>query len=424
MNVGVSVRYRMEIPRDQGIDCTLALLTEGYNFIPNRLKRYQTNIFQSRLMGQKVICMSGKEAAEIFYDTEKFQRAGAAPPRIQKSLFGQKGVQTLDGQAHKHRKQLFMSLMTAERLNVLSEMTTNQWQETVGLWEQMNHVELYNEVNKMMCQIACKWADVPLKYQELEERTKELAALIDAFGAVGPRHWRGRQARKQADRWAAHLIQQVRDRKLHPHKESALYKMAWHLERNGQLMDIRVAAVELINILRPIVAIGRYITFGALAMHEFPDTRKKMQMENDDYKKMFVQEVRRYYPFGPFLGARVRRDFFWNGHDFKKGTLVILDAYGMNRSSELWDNPDTFYPERFANRQDHRYDFIPQGGGEYMSGHRCAGEWVTVEIMKKSLDFLANRMEYDVPKQDLSYSLTRMPTIIKSRFVIENVKQV
>jgi fatty-acid peroxygenase len=56
-------------------------------------------------------------------------------------------------------------------------------------------------------------------------------------------------------------------------------------------------------------------------------------------------------------------------------------------------------------------------------GHRCAGEWVTIEVMKVSLDFLAKRMDYEVPDQDLSFSMVNMPSIPHSKVVIKNVKK-
>lgn len=56
-------------------------------------------------------------------------------------------------------------------------------------------------------------------------------------------------------------------------------------------------------------------------------------------------------------------------------------------------------------------------------GHRCAGEWVTIEVMKVSLDYLANRMEYEVPNQDLSYSMVSIPSIPHSKVVIKDVKK-
>lgn len=50
-------------------------------------------------------------------------------------------------------------------------------------------------------------------------------------------------------------------------------------------------------------------------------------------------------------------------------------------------------------------------------GHRCAGEWVTIEVMKVSLDYLVNRMNYEVPEQDLSFSMVSIPSIPHSKVV-------
>lgn len=148
-----------------------------------------------------------------------------------------------------------------------------------------------------------------------------------------------------------------------------------------------MAAVELINILRPIVAIATYIAFSALALHENPECKTKLKNTRDNYLDMFVQEVRRYYPFTPFLGARVKQDFTWKQCDFKKGTLVLLDVYGINHDPRIWDKPYLFQPERFKNHDGNAYGFIPQGGGDPANGHRCPGEGVTIAAMKLFVEF-------------------------------------
>lgn len=96
----------LSFPRDSSIDSTLALQREGYDFIRNRCHRMATDVFATRLLLKPTICMMGQEAAQLFYDDTKFQRSGAAPVRLKKTLFGQQGVQGLDGEAHLHRKAL------------------------------------------------------------------------------------------------------------------------------------------------------------------------------------------------------------------------------------------------------------------------------------------------------------------------------
>src|SRR5699024_934520 len=266
-------------------------------------------------------------------------------------------------------------------------------------------------------------AGVPLKAKNLTTRTKDLASMIDAFGAIGPRHWEGRMARNRAEKWIENIIESVRSNEMTAAEDKPLFAVAWHRDLNHELLDLKTAAVEVLNLLRPIVAIGRYIMFGALAMHDSPETREKLINDHDEkYSQMFTQEVRRYYPFGPFLGAKVKKDSEWKGFFFKKDTLVLLDVYGINHSPDIWENPNTFWPEGFHEWEGSPFNFVPQGGGDYHDGHRCAGEWITVELMKISLEFLAKRISYDVPEQDFSYSMSRMPTMPKSRFIMENVR--
>lgn len=411
-----------QMPKEDGIDNTLTLMREGYKYILNRRQSFHSDIFQTRLLGKNAICMGGKEAAEVFYDPEKFIRKDAAPNRVLQTLFGKNGVQALDGQDHKHRKEMFMSIMSVNGLKKLTDITKEHWKITVDQWRQQNEVILYEEVKEMLCKIACQWAGVPLQEDKAKALAKDLGAMFESAGEVGPKHWLGRNARNQVEQWVEELIETVRDGKMNPPEDTALHTISWHRDLTGNLLDIKTASVEVINILRPIVAISIFINFIALALHHYPEERMKLQSRDEKYAQMFVQEVRRFYPFFPFVVALVKKDFTWKGFTFEEGTLTLLDLYGTNHDPEIWKNPDLFNPERFAKWEGNPYDFIPQGGGDYFMGHRCAGEWVTLEVMKVSLDYLANRMEYEIPNQDLSFSMVSLPSIPQSKIVIKNVK--
>lgn len=412
-----------QIPREEGLDRSLRMMREGYLYILNRRRSFNSDIFETRLLGKKAICLGGIEATELFYDTEKFKRKNAAPNRAVQTLFGKNGVQSLDGEAHKHRKEMFMSIMSHEELERLTDITKKQWEMAIEKWEQMDQVILYEESQEIMCRTACEWAGVPLQEDEVKWLTKRLGALFESAAAVGPNHWLGRNARNDVEKWVGTLINKVREGEMNPFENTALYKFSFHRDLKGNLLDTETAAVEVINIVRPIVAISIYINFIALAVHQFPEEAKKLKSGNKKYAEMFIQEVRRFYPFFPFAVALVKKDFNWNGYQFEEGTLTLLDLYGTNQDSAIWENPDIFNPERFSEWKGSPFSFIPQGGGDYIMGHRCAGEWVTIEVMKVSLDYLANRMDYEVPEQDLSYSMVSMPSIPHSKVVIKNVRR-
>lgn len=412
-----------QVPHDKSLDNSLTLMQEGYLFLGNRMKEYGTDLFEARLLGQQVICMSGEEAAKKFYNPELFQRKGAAPKRVQKTLFGENAIQTMDGEAHIHRKVLFLSLMTPAEEKKIGNMVAKAWEDKIAQWEQAESVVLFEEAKELLCRVACEWTGVPLDEEEVKLRADDFSAMVDAFGAVGPRHWKGRRARSRAEEWITGVIEDVRSGALAAEDETALYEIAFYQTPDGDQLDAHMAAVELINVLRPIVAISTFITFAAIALFDHPEEREKLRQGGEEYLDMFAQEVRRFYPFGPFLGARVKKEFEWNGCTFKEGQLVLLDMYGTNHDERTWDQPYYFNPERFRHHPENLYDFIPQGGGDPKKGHRCPGEGITVEAMKASIEFLVDKIDYDIPDQDLSYSMARMPTLPESGFVMSNVRR-
>ncbi len=412
------------IPKEKTLDSSIALLQEGFPFLHKRTQQFDSDIFRTRLLGEEVICLHGPEAAQLFYDNTKFKRKGAVPKPIQKTLLGEDGVQTMDGTAHKHRKAMFMSVMSQASIGRLLAHCDRAWKAYIGKWVNMPEVVLFEDAQEILCFAACAWAEVPLKPTEVRKRAQDFTAMVDAFGAAGPRHFRGRKARSRTEQWVKDIVVQVRRGKLHPQEHSPLSIVAWHRELDGELLSLQMAAVELINLLRPIVAIAYYITFSALALHNHPEQYPKLQQPDGRYREMFVQEVRRFYPFAPFLGARVKSDFQWQGQPFEKDKLVLLDVYGMLHDPRLWEQPELFKPERFLTWQGSPFDFIPQGGGEFEMGHRCAGEWITIEIMKQALDFLVNHISYQVPDQNYKYSLKRMPTYPESGFIINHVLKI
>jgi fatty-acid peroxygenase len=410
------------MPRDTSLDATLALAFDPYEYISQRCRRYGSDVFETRLMLHKTICMKGPEAAEVFYDPDRFLRSGAAPDRLTKTLFGEGGVQGLDDEPHRHRKQMFMSLMTDDRIESLADLTDHWWRAYAIKWASKGRIVLYYEMQEVLCRAVCDWAGVPIPESDVSRRTRELTALFNQAGAFGPSHWWSRLARWKADRWLEDIIDQIRSGRLKPPEESAAHVIAWHRELDGQLLDRHAAAVELNNVLRPTVAISVFITLAALALEQHPDCLEKLQADDSGYADLFVQEVRRFYPFFPFVAARVRQDFQWKGYSFPQGRRTLLDLYGTNHDARIWEDPEEFRPERFRHWDGSPFNFIPQGGGDHDLNHRCPGEWTAIHLMKVALRFLAGGLTYEIPEQDLTLDSSRLPALPRSRFIISNVR--
>lgn len=414
-------------PREKGIENGLSLLREGYLYIPNRQKAYQSDAVKTRVLGQEAILLGGEEAAELFYDEDKFKREGAAPEPAVSTLLGQGGVQQLDDEAHHHRKKMFLDLMSKERIEIWAKLVEKYLYIATKEWIRKDSINFYKESQKVLTQAACEWCGVPLKDKEIDKRTEQLISMIESPVAVSKRHIEGRIGRIKGEKWVSGLIEQVREGTLQPDEDTALYQIAWHKELDGELLDLKTAAVELLNVIRPSVAIALYFAFTALTLQQFPEEKDKLNAENPYYLHMFIQEIRRYYPFFPFNGAITRKDFIWNGYQFEKDTLAIFDFYGTNHDPRVWEDPEDFRPERFSDwhqspTEQIQFKLLAQGGGSYSAGHRCPGEWNTVRAMEIVTDFLVNKIDYTLPEQDIGFSLVNMPTTPKSGMIFENIQ--
>lgn len=393
------------------VDDTFALRRDPYRFISRRAALLGRDVFESRLLLRPTVCMTGAEAAAVFYDLDRFQRAGAAPEPLQKTLFGQGGVQGLDGEDHQHRKAVFLRICHPERAAALADVVRGHWRAAVPDWAAEGQVELYPRVQRVLTRAVCEWAGVPLDDAEVGARTRQLSALFDQAGAVGPGHLRSRMARRGAERWAERVIEGIRAGAQPSDSQCAAGVIADHRDARGQRLQPRVAAVELLNVLRPTVATAVYVTFVAHALEAHPAWRERIARGNGEEDHAFVEEVRRHYPFFPAVTAIVRQEFEWHGHLFRPGRRALLDLYGTNHDARVWDEPGRFDPERFLRAEPDPYAFVPQGGGDPATHHRCPGEPVATRIMAVALDELARGMTYTPVLPASAVDLGRLPAL-------------
>jgi fatty-acid peroxygenase len=412
------------------LDSTLPLLSRGYAWLPDLSRRKSPGPVRTRLLGKPAIALRGPAAVTFFYDEDHVRRRSALPEPVLSTLFGHGAVHTLDGAQHRTRKSLFVSLLKdASGVARLAQQVAEEWERSSKEWSQQPQVTLFDEVSLLITRAVCRWAGVPLAGQPDDEARRtahDLIAMVDGFATAGPRHWRARRARTRQEQRLAELVEELRSADGDASSEgtqadSVVRAVAAHRDADGQLLDPRTAAVEILNVIRPTVAVTWYTVFGAHALHRNPALRPRLAQDRDGYGRAFAHELRRFYPFAPFVAGLAPHDLEWHGEAISEGSLVLLDLYGQNHDPELWHDPYMFDPERFVGREPGRDELVPQGGGDAAEGHRCPGEDITLAVLSTLLPRLA-RLEYEVPDQDLRIPLNRVPTRPRSGFVIADVR--
>lgn len=405
---------RMRQPRGV-LDSSLSVLREGYTWLPGRRADARAGVVHTRVLGQRAVGMGGEDAARFFYDEEHVRRHTALPEPVRATLFGKGAVHSLDGRDHRRRKEIFLALASPQGTAALAGAVAGAWEEAVASWKPGQPVVLFDEASRVLTRGVCRWAGVPLAGGEVHELAADLVAMVDGFATAGPRHWRARRARARRETWLGDLVSRVRDGSAGAPAGSALDVVARHRELDGERLDPRVAAVELLNVIRPTVAVCWFVAYAGHALHRWPEHRSRLAAGQE--VEAFAHELRRFYPFAPFLGGRAVADLTWRGERIPAGSLVLLDLWGQNHDPRLWDEPFEFRPERFAGRQVGEFDLVPQGAGDPRVNHRCPGESFTMALLETVVPRLA-ALDYDVPDQDLTISLHRIPARVRGGFVL------
>jgi fatty-acid peroxygenase len=392
----------------------LQLLTRGYGWLPDKRRQLGRRTVPTRLGGLKVLGIEGPEAARFLYDEDHVRRAHALPEPVQATLFGKGAVHTLDGEMHRVRKSMFIGLLMREDgIASLVQQVGAAWDDAARDWATRDRIVVFDEAGRVLAGAVCRWAGVPVTDDEVPSVARDLMSLVDGFATGGPRHFRARRARGRREAWLARLVEDVRSGATTVPVGSAVEAVARHKDADGEELEPRVAAVELLNILRPTTAIAWFTAFSAHALIRWPDNRGRLADGDAAFAEAFAHEVRRFYPFAPFIGGRAPGEIAWDGERIPKNTMVLLDLYGQNHDVDLWEDPYAFRPERFLAaeggvREIGAFELVPQGGGDPRTNHRCPGEQLTVGVLSVLAVRLA-RLEFDVPEQDLSISLSRIP---------------
>jgi fatty-acid peroxygenase len=182
-----------------------------------------------------------------------------------------------------------------------------------------------------------------------------------------------------------------------------------------------VAATELLNIVRPTVAVAYFGAYAAQALAGNPSWRDRLADGDPDALRAFEHEIRRWYPFAPLLTGRLRRTYEAAGVRLRRRSWMVLDILGTNRDPRLWDRPDEFDPSRFLPREPTGYDYVPQGGGDPAHGHRCPGEPLAASILTVTLQRLA-RLEYVLSEPSRTVPLDRIPSLPPDRLTLTEIR--
>lgn len=290
------------------------------------------------------------------------------------------------------------------------------------------------DMNKEMMAVTAQVAMKTLFSEELEGNIKEVYDCISVaqkyvasrtfnplsipISYINGRHRKFKKKKSSLDRILNEIIEK---RKGSGQRESDFLQMLMdaRYEDTGEPMSQQQLLDELITIFsagHETSANGLAWTLYLLSQHpeilerlrgELEEVLGERSVELADLKKMpylkqVIEEGMRLYPPVWSVGREAIEDDEWNGHKIRKGTIFGLYFYHLHRHPDLWEEPEKFDPERFAEaaaKARPNSHYIPFGAGPRM----CIGNYFAMMEMQVILATLLRKVDFKlIPDQDIA----------------------
>jgi cytochrome P450 len=93
---------------------------------------------------------------------------------------------------------------------------------------------------------------------------------------------------------------------------------------------------------------------------------EEIDIDQMDFLKCIVKETLRLHP-PLFIGRRTSASLELEGYHIPANLKVMINSWAIQRDPKLWDSPEEFIPDRFANKsvdfKGQNHQFIPFGAG-------------------------------------------------------------
>lgn len=390
------------IVQDKGMDHTIDFLRDGYFYFSKRMNEYQEDVIGSRIFGRKLVMLRADEAADLVRDTSKFKAERSISELSTSLLTEENGVFYLADIDYHQEKTWFQEAFTAENREELEAIIRQRWQERIEAWKTNPSINFVTEMEEMWVIAVCNWLGIPIRANNLKQRTTDIQEFVQLFSKYGLNRWKRNQAKNRIEKWLVFLVRQLRAGGVHVDEDKFLYKLSWYEDESGRILPIKTVVEELLLLIRTFVASSRWVVFSQLALIENPQLKERLRIDKK-YVGCFIHEVIRYFSMVPFSAAKTQEQFFWKDMFFEKNQLVLFDIHGTNHHPGKWSQPELFQPDRFL-VSDTAPGFVKES--------------VIMQLMKVSLSYLL-QTDWIVPNQEFTCRGTEIPARPKNGIRLE-----
>jgi cytochrome P450 len=350
------------------------------------------------------------------------------------------GIVCSEGDFHRHQRKLMAPAFQPRQIANYAEIVGHYGEKTLQTWADGAVIDLNQHMSSMTMSVIGKIlfdADVFTSTGELG------GAMLTAFEYVSraipslfklpyswplPHHLRMRKATTLLH---SHIQRFINERRANPDKRRDFLSLLLDArDEHDQSMSDEQVMTECLTLF----GAGYETTAAALCwswylLCQHPEIYRKVQQEVDSvlqgrtptyadleqlpYCLQVLKEALRLYPPAYATYRRALNDIEIDGYHIPKNWAVFIAPYTLHRREDIFPQPETFDPERFAPEQEKllpRYAYVPFGAGPRI----CLGLYFSLMEGHLLLATLAQRVNFTLlsdstPKLDLAKRLVLRP---------------
>jgi cytochrome P450 len=385
------------IPGDEGwplIGKTLEVLADPKGAVERHAAKYGL-VYRTHLFGETSLTMLGPDANELVLFDQARQFSSTLGWNLILGLLFPRGLMLLDFDEHRlHRRALSVAFKSGPMKSYLAELDEGIAGRVKKWKAQPGPMLFYPAMKQLTLDLAATsflGADIG---PEVDEITRAFVDMVAAAVAVirkplpGTQMARGVRGRK---RIIAYFSEQIPIRRARGGGDDLFSQLCQATHEDGALLSTQdvIDHMSFLMMAAHDTLTSSLTSFiGELAAH--PEWQQKLRDEVtklgiaadaptnfDDLEamplsEMAFKEALRLKPPVPSMPRRAVRDFTFKGFAIPAGTMVGVNPLFTHHMKDIWPEPENFDPLRFteeAQRNRHRFAWVPFGGG----AHMCLG---------------------------------------------------
>jgi cytochrome P450 len=311
------------------------------------------------------------------------------PHRMLETLWGDRSLFMLDGPPHRRMRKLLLPRLRGEALAQWRELIATTVEREVQGWVNEQAVAVHPRMQDLSLELILKIllsvpdSEMPLWKSAWRDLLKTatsgqiaIRAVLRSAGAM--RSWPRYQ--RELQRCERLVFDEIASRRRHPQLEhndvvDLLLRAEVEPLSDKEIRD-QVFAIMIGGYDPPAASASWAIERLVRNPHALAAATAEARGSGGQttYLDAAVHETLRLRPPFMFVARLIREPITLGEHHFPAGTMSMVVISAVHRRAELYDDPESFRPERFLQQRPSFYGYLPFGGGE----HRCLGDRVAI----------------------------------------------